>query len=36
MHDAIASFVHDADTVAVEGFTACRFHAGEDMGHYGY
>ena len=23
MHDAISSFVHDSDTVAIEGFTAC-------------
>lgn len=23
MHDAIATFVHDGDTVAIEGFTAC-------------
>jgi glutaconate CoA-transferase subunit A len=23
MHEAIASFVHDGDTVAIEGFTAC-------------
>jgi len=23
MHDAIATYVHDGDTVAIEGFTAC-------------
>ncbi len=32
MHDAIAAYVHDGDTVAIEGFTACIcFAAGHEI-----
>ena len=32
MHDAVATFVHDGDTVAIEGFTACIcFAAGHEI-----
>jgi len=32
MHDAVAAFVHDGDTVAIEGFTACIcFAAGHEI-----
>ena len=32
LHDAIAAYVHDGDTVAIEGFTACIcFAAGHEI-----
>ena len=37
MHDAISQFVHDGDTVAIEGFTACIcFAAGHEIIRQGH